>query len=154
MKTAECRKIDAFELWYWRRLFRVPWTARRSNQSILKDPGSQASSRGEAKASALLSSRDASFRMDWLGLFAVQGTLKSLLQHHSSKASIFRHSAFFTVQLLPPFMTTGKTITFSRRTFVGKVISLLFNRLSSNKCFNIVFYLENDLAIHRLPTLS
>ena len=67
-----------------------------------------------------------SFRMDWLDLLAVQGTLRSLLQHHSSKALILRHSAFFTVQLLHPYMTTGKTIALTRRTFVGKVISLLF----------------------------
>ena len=71
-----------------------------------------------------------SFRMDWLDLLAVQGTLKSLLQHHSSKASIFRRSAFFTVQLSQPDMTTGKTITLTRQTFVGKVMSLLFNMLS------------------------
>jgi len=70
-----------------------------------------------------------SFRMDWLDLLAVQGTLKSL-QHHSSKASILRHSAFFTVQLSHPYMTTGKTIALTRQTFVGKVISLLFNMLS------------------------
>ena len=68
-----------------------------------------------------------SFRMDWLDLFAVQGTLKSLLQHHSSKASIFRHSAFFTVQLSHPYMTTRKTVALTRRTFVGKVMSLLYN---------------------------
>ena len=71
-----------------------------------------------------------SFRMDWLDLLAVQGTLKSLLQHHSSKASIVRHSAFFTVQLSHPYMTTGKTIALTRQTFVGKVLSLLFNMLS------------------------
>ena len=71
-----------------------------------------------------------SFRMDWLDLLAVQGTLKSLLQHHSSKASICRHSAFFTIQLSHPYMTTGKTITLTRWTFVGKVMSLLFNMLS------------------------
>ena len=71
-----------------------------------------------------------SFRMDWLGLLEVQGTLKSLLQHHSSKASILRHSAFFTVQLSHPYMTTGKTIALTRWTFVGKVMSLLFNMLS------------------------
>ena len=65
-----------------------------------------------------------SFRMVWLDLLAVQGTLKSLLQHHSSKASILRHSAFFTVQLSHPYMTTGKTITLTRQTFVGKVMSL------------------------------
>ena len=70
------------------------------------------------------------FRMDWLDLLAVQETLKSLLQHHSSKASIFRHSAFFTVQLSHPFMTTGKTIALTRWTFVGKVMSQLFNMLS------------------------
>ena len=71
-----------------------------------------------------------SFRMDWLNLLAVQGTLKSLLQHHSSKASILWCSAFFTVQLSHPCMTTGKTIALTRRTFVGKVMSLLFNMLS------------------------
>ena len=71
-----------------------------------------------------------SFRMDWLDLLAVQGTLKSLLQHHSSKASVFRCSAFFTVQLSHPCMTTGKTVALSRQTFVGKVMSLLFNMLS------------------------
>ena len=71
-----------------------------------------------------------SVRMDWLDLFAVQGTLKSLFQHHSSKASILRRSAFLTVQLSHPCMTTGKTIALTRRTFVGKVTSLLFNLLS------------------------
>ena len=71
-----------------------------------------------------------SFRMDWLDLLAVQGTLKSLLQHHSSKASILQCSAFFIVQLSYPYMITGKTITLTRRTFVGKVMSLLFNMLS------------------------
>ena len=71
-----------------------------------------------------------SFRMDWLDLLAVQGTLKSLLQHHSSKASIIRCSAFFIVQLSHPYMTTGKTIALTRWTFVGKVMSLLFNMLS------------------------
>ena len=71
-----------------------------------------------------------SFRMDWLDLLAVQGTLKSLLQHHTSKASIPRRSAFFTVQLSHPYMTTGKTIALTRWTFVGKVMSLLFNMLS------------------------
>ena len=70
------------------------------------------------------------FRMDWLDLFAVQGTLKSLLQHHSSKASILRCSAFFMVQLPHPYMTTGKTIALTRRTFVSTVMSLLFNMLS------------------------
>src|SRR5574342_678572 len=71
-----------------------------------------------------------SFRMDWLDLLAVQGPLKSLLQHHSSRASILRRSAFFTVQLSHPCMTTGKTIALTRRTFVGKVMSLLLNMLS------------------------
>ena len=71
-----------------------------------------------------------SFRMDWLDLPAVQGTLKGLLQHQSSEASIFRHSAFFIVQLSHPYMTAGKTVALIRRTFVGKVISLLFNMLS------------------------
>jgi len=71
-----------------------------------------------------------SFRMDWLDLFAVQGTLKSLLQHHGSKASILWRLAFFTVQLSHPYMTTGETTALTRRTFVGKVIFLLFNMLS------------------------
>ena len=70
------------------------------------------------------------FRMDWLDLLAIQGTFKSLLQHHSSKASILQHSAFFMVQLSHPYMTTGKTIVLTRWTFVGEVISLLFNMLS------------------------
>ena len=76
-----------------------------------------------------------SFRMDWLDLLAVQGTLKSLLQHHSSKASILRRSAFFIVQLSRPYMTTGKTIALTRRTFVGKVIS----------CFLIQFVLKKGI---------
>ena len=76
-----------------------------------------------------------SFRMDWLYLLAVQGALKSLLQHHSSKASILQRSAFFIVQLSPPYMTTGKTIALTRWIFVGKVISQLFNML----CRNITF---------------
>ena len=71
-----------------------------------------------------------SFRMDWLDLLAVQGTIKSLLQHHSSKASILQRSAFFTVQISHPYMTMGKTIALTRRTFVGKAMSLLFNVLS------------------------
>ena len=74
-----------------------------------------------------------SFRMDWLDLLAVQGTRKSLLYHHSLKASILRRSAFFTVQLSHPYMTTGKTIALTRRTFVDKVISLPFNMLSRFK---------------------
>ena len=72
-----------------------------------------------------------SFRMDWLDLLTVQGTLKSLFQQHSSKASILQHSAFFKVQFSHPYMTTGKTIALTKRTFVGKVMSLLFNMLSS-----------------------
>ena len=80
-----------------------------------------------------------SFRMDWLDLLAVQGTLKSLLQHHSSKASIFRRSAFFTIQLSHPYMTTGKTIALTRLTFAGKVMSLLFNMLSRLSRFVITF---------------
>ena len=72
-----------------------------------------------------------SFRMDWLDLLALQGTLKSLLQHHSSKASFLQCSAFFTVQLSHPYMITGKTIALTRQTFVGKVISLFFNKLST-----------------------
>ena len=71
-----------------------------------------------------------SFRMGWLDLLAVQGTLKSLLQHHSSKASILRRSAFFTVQISHPYMITGKTTVLTRQTFVGRVTSLLFNMLS------------------------
>ena len=87
-----------------------------------------------------------SFRMDWLDLLAVQGTLKGLLQHHSSKASILQRSAFFTVQLSHPYMTTGKTIALIRQTFVSKVISLLFNMISRlvitflprSKCLNFM----------------
>ena len=71
-----------------------------------------------------------SFRMDWLDLLALQGTLKSLLQHHSSKTLIFWHSAFFTVQLSHPYMTTGKTVALTRQIFIGKLISLLLNMLS------------------------
>ena len=74
------------------------------------------------------------FKMDWLDLLAVQGTLKSLLQQHNSKALILRRSAFFTVQLSHPHMTTGKTIALTRRNFVGKVMSLLLNMLSFNYC--------------------
>ena len=85
-----------------------------------------------------------SFRMDWLDLLAVQGTLKSLLQHHSSKASILWRSVFFIVQLSHPYMTTGKTIALTRRTFVGKVISLLFNMLSR---FVITFHPRSKLLL-------
>ena len=95
-----------------------------------------------------------SFRMDWLDLLAVRGTLKSLLQHHSSKASIIWHSAFFIVQLLHPYMTTGKTIALTRRTFVGKVMSLVFNMLSRlvitflprSKCF-LISWLQSPSAL-------
>ena len=94
------------------------------------------------------------FRMDWLDLLAVQGTLKSLLQHHSSKASIHQHSAFFIVQLSHPYMTTGKTIALTRRTCVGKVMSLLFNMLSRlvitflprSKCL-LISWLQSPYAV-------
>ena len=95
-----------------------------------------------------------SFRMHWLDLLAVWGTLKSLLQHHSSKASIFWHSAFFIVQPSHPYMTTGKTIALTRRTFVGKVMSLLFNMLSRlvitflsrSKCL-LISWLQSSSAV-------
>ena len=95
-----------------------------------------------------------SFRMDWLDLLVIQGTLKSLLQHHPSKASIFWCSAFFTVQLSHPYMTTGKTIALTRRTFVGKVISLLFNMVSRlvmtflprSKCL-LISWLQSPSAV-------
>ena len=95
-----------------------------------------------------------SFRMDWLDVLAVQGTLKSLLQHHSSKASILQHSAFFTVQLAHPYMTTGKTIALTRRTFVDKVMSLLLNMLSRlvitflsrSKCL-LISWLQSPSAV-------
>ena len=85
------------------------------------------------------------FRMDWLDLLSVQGTLKSLLQHHSSKASNFRRSAFFTVQLSHPYMTTEKTIALTRWTFVGKVMFLLFNMLST---LVITFLQRSKLYFH------
>ena len=99
-------------------------------------------------------SRLISFRMDWLDFLAVQGTLKSLLQHHSSQASILRWSAFFIVQLSHPNMTTGKTIALTRRTFVGKVMSLLFNMLSrlvitflpTSKCL-LISWLQSPTAV-------
>ena len=92
--------------------------------------------------------------MDWLDLLAVQGTLKSLLQHYSSKASILWHSAFFIVQLSHPYMTTGKTIALSRRTFAGKVMSMLFNMLSRlvitflprSKCL-LISWLQSPSAV-------
>ena len=95
-----------------------------------------------------------SFRMDWLDLLAIQGTLKSLLQHHSSKASILWCSAFFIVQLSHPYMTTGKTIALTRQTFVGKVMSLLFNTLSRlviaflprSKCL-LISWLQSPSAV-------
>ena len=89
-----------------------------------------------------------SFRMDWLDLLAVQGTLRSLLQHHSSKAPILWCSAFFTVQLLHPYMTTGKTIALTKRTFVGKVMSLLFNMLSKRIIcgFYLFIYFSSQLC--------
>ena len=95
-----------------------------------------------------------SFRMDWLDLLAVQGALKSLLQHHSSKASILRHSAFFIAQLSHPHMTTGQTIALTRWTFVGKVMSLLFNVLSRlvitflprSTCF-LISWLQSPSAV-------
>ena len=83
-----------------------------------------------------------SFRMDWLNLLAVQGTVKNLLQHHSSEASILQHSAWFTVQFPHPYITTGKTIALTKQTFVGKVMSLLFNMLSR---LVIAFLLRNVL---------
>ena len=94
------------------------------------------------------------FRMDWLDLLAVQGTLKSLLQHHSSKASIFQHSGFFAVQLSHPYMTTGKIIALTRWTFVSKVMSLLFNMLSRlvrtflprSKCL-LISWLQSPSAV-------
>ena len=94
------------------------------------------------------------FRMDWLDLLAVQGTLKSILQHYSSKASILWHSAFFTVQLSHPYMTTGKTVALTRRTFVGKVTSLLCNMLSRlvitflprSKCL-LISWLQSPSAV-------
>ena len=102
------------------------------------------------------------FRMDWLDLLAIQGTLKSLLQHHSSKASIFWCSAFFTVQLSHPYMTTGKTIALTRWTFVGKVKSLLFNMLSRlvitfcqrNKCLLISWLQSPSAAILEPPKIK
>ena len=103
-----------------------------------------------------------SLRMDWLALLAIQGTLKSLLQHHSSKASIFHHSAFFTVQISHPYMTTGKTIALTRWTFVGKVMSLLFNMLSRlgitflprSKCLLISWLQSPSTVILEAPKIK
>ena len=176
VKKAERRRIDAFDLWCWRRLLRVPWTAAcQASLSIINSWGllklmsielvmpsnhltlcrplfflssifpsirifsseSVLCIRWPKYWSFSFSIRPSnehpgliSFRMDWLDLLAVQGTLKSLLQHHSSKASILQLPAFFIVQLSHPYMTTGKTIASPRWTFVGKVMSLLFNMLS------------------------
>ena len=102
-----------------------------------------------------------SFRMNWLDLLAVQGTLRSLLQHHSSKASILRHSVFFTVQLSHPYMTTGKTTALTRQTLVGKVMSLLLNMLSRlvitflprSKCLLISWLQSPSAVIYMLPIL-
>ena len=93
-----------------------------------------------------------SFTMDWLDLLAVQGTLKSLLQHHSSRASVLQRSAFFTVQLSHPYMISGKTIALTRRTFVGKVMSLLFNMLS--RLVMIFFPRSKHLSISWLQSPS
>ena len=100
-----------------------------------------------------------SFRIDWFDLLAVQGTLKSLLQQHSSKASILRCSAFFTVQLSHPYVTTGKTIAMTRWTFVGKVMSLLLNMPSRLVCifFNSTYYSTTQIwknHRHRGPTIN
>ena len=93
-------------------------------------PSGGQSNEVSASASVLLMNIHQSFGIDWLDLLAVQGTLKSLLQHRSSKASILQHSTFFTVQLSHPYMTAGKTIALTRRTLVSKVMSLLLNMLS------------------------
>ena len=103
-----------------------------------------------------------SFRIDWFDLLAVQGTLKSLLQHHSSKASVLWHSAFFIVQLSHPYMTTGKTIALTRQIFIGKVMSLLFNMLSSlvilflprGKCLLISWLQSPSAVILELPKIE
>ena len=106
-------------------------------------------------------SRLTSLNMDWLHLLVAQGTLKSLLQHHSSKASILRHSAFFMVQLSHPYVTTGKTIALTRWTFVGKVMSLLFNMLSRlvvtflprSNCL-LILWLQSPFAVILEPSLK
>ena len=101
------------------------------------------------------------FSMDWLDLLAVQGSFKSLLQHHSSKASILWHSAFFIVQLSHPYMTTGKTVALTRQTFVGKVMSLLVNTLSRfdhnfprSKCLLISWLQSSSTVILESPTIK
>ena len=95
-----------------------------------------------------------SFRMDWLYLFAVQGTLKSFLQHHSSKASVLQCSAFFIVQLSHPYMTTGKVIALTRQTFVGKVMSLLFNMLSRLVIAFLISWLQSPSTVILEPPHS
>ena len=95
-----------------------------------------------------------SFRMDWLDLLAVRGTLKSLLQHHSSKASILRHSAFFTVQLSHPYMTTGKTVALTGWTFVGKVMSLLLNILSKLVMYGCESWTVNKAECQRIDAFE
>ena len=133
---------------------RVPWTARRSNESTLRMRWPKYWS----FSFSIIPSKEIpgliSFRMDWLDLLAVQGALKSLLQHHSSKASILQCLAFFTVQLSHLHMTTGKTIALTRWTFVGKVMSLLFNVLSRlvitflprSKCL-LILWLQSPSAV-------
>ena len=93
-----------------------------------------------------------SFRIDWMDLLAVQGTFKSLLQHHGSKASIFQFSAFFIVQLSHPYMTTGKTIALTRRTFIGKVMSLLFDMLSRLVITFLPRIVNTNFPIYPPPT--
>ena len=122
---------------------RVPWTARRSSQSILKEISPEYSLEGLI-----------SFRMDWLDHLSVQGMLKSLFQHHSSKASIPWHSVISVVQLSHPYMTIGKTLALTIQTFVGKVMSLLFNMLSRlviaflprSKCL-LISWLQSPSAV-------
>ena len=101
-----------------------------SNESVLTSVGQSIRASASASVLPMNTQRLISFRMDCLDLLAVQGTLKSLLQHHSSKVPIHQHSAFFIVQLSHIYMTTGKTTALTRQTFVGKVMSLLFNMLS------------------------
>ena len=113
-----------------------------------------------ASASASVLPMNISFRIDWLDLLAVQGTLKSLLQHHSLKSSVLQCSVFFMVQLSHPYMTIGKAIALTRRTFVGKVMSLLFNMLSSfviaflprSKCV-FISWLQSPFAVILEPRL-
>ena len=144
-KKAEHRRIDAFELWCWRRLLRVPWTAGRFIQSILKEISPEYSLEGlmlklklqyfghlmqranSTEKSLVLGriegrKRRGRQRMRWLDFLAVYGTLKSLVQHHSSKASILQCSAFFMVQLSQPYMTTGNNIALTKGIFVAVYI--------------------------------